>query len=218
MSHVGGKGGAMSERTATVSSGLDAYLPQYDVLERAETEVGASAVETWCAILKTDLRDPVIAALFALPGFPNRMARRLGGLAAETRPGVVSFERIVAANRGWTVLAKEPGHELILGSISRFWRKGSSTRTVDPAAFAGFDEPGWAKVVLSFSVEPLGESRCVLRWEARAGGTDDAARSRFRRYWRVIRPGLTLTMKRALLRIRTEAEWHECLTGALADR
>ena len=79
-------------------------------------------------------------------------------------------------------------------------------------------EPGWARVVLAFSVEPLSENRCILRYEARAAGTDDAARSHLRRHWRVLRPGVVVALKHALGRIRAEAEWTETVTGALADR
>lgn len=208
----------MGNQVATGSRIADQYLAEYEVLERAEIEVGASAAETYCAIRNTDLHDPVVAVLFSLPGFPNRMARRLAGLTPEPTAGVVTFGRIAAARRVWVELADVPDRELVLGAMSRFWRRDRPARMVAPSDFAAFAEPGWAKVVLSFSVEPLSESRSLLRYEARAAGTDDAATRRFRRYWRVIRPGVAVAMRRALGHIRTEAEWHECLTGALADR
>jgi hypothetical protein len=50
----------------------------------------------------------------------------------------------------------------------------------------------------------------VLRYEARTATTDEAARRHFRRYWRVIRPGVALVMRRALGLIREEAEMRAC--------
>lgn len=208
----------MREQTALAETLLERLVPEYDILEAGEIEVNAAAAETYAAIRKTDLRDPVIATLFAVPGPANRMARRLAGLAESPRPGEVTFGRIAAAKRGWTALGEEVGRELVLGTVSRFWAKERPTREVPPGEFASFSEPGWAKVALSFSVEPVSESRSMLRYEARAVSTDAVARRRFRRYWRVIRPGVVVALRRSLGRIRTEAQWDECLTGALADR
>ena len=106
----------------------------------------------------------------------------------------------------------------MLGTVSRFWRKDRPTRDVEAEAFRGFREPGWVKVALSFSVEPVQEDRTILRYEARVAATDDGARRRFRRHWRVIRPGVIMALRRSAGRIRTEAEWSGTLAGALSDR
>lgn len=208
----------MGEGTAVDTGILDAFLPEHDIEEQGEIDVAAPAAYTYCAITDADLRDPIMGLLFTFPAYPKRLARRLAGLTAEPRPGPVSFGRITAARRGWTRLAEEPGKALVLGLVSRFWRADRPTRPVEPAEFRRFSEPGWAKVALAFTVEPLSDNRSRLRYEARAAGTDDVARAHLRRHWRVIRPGVVTALARALGRIRTEAEWNECLGGALADR
>ena len=45
-----------------------------------------------------------------------------------------------------------------------------------------------------------------LRYQARAATTDRTAQASFRRYWRLIRPGVAIVMHRALRRIKAEAE------------
>jgi hypothetical protein len=75
-------------------------------------------------------------------------------------------------------------------------------------AFMHFAEPGYARLAISLAVFPSAADLTVLRYEARTATTDAAAKKAFRRYWRVIRPGVALVMRRALHRIRTEAERH----------
>ena len=86
---------------------------------------------------------------------------------------------------------------------------------VAPDLFVGFAEPGYAKLALSFRVLPIAGGGSLLRYEARTATTDDVARRRLRRYWRLIHPGVALVMRRALERIRAEAERREAaLAGA----
>jgi hypothetical protein len=60
--------------------------------------------------------------------------------------------------------------------------------------------------VIGFSLRPGPRGETILRYEARTLATDDAARRKFRRYWRLIRPGVSLVMRAALRRIRLAAE------------
>jgi hypothetical protein len=53
----------------------------------------------------------------------------------------------------------------------------------DPPQFAGFGEPGYGKVVISFLVLPYGSGRSLLCTETRTATTDLASARRFRRYW-----------------------------------
>jgi hypothetical protein len=63
-----------------------------------------------------------------------------------------------------------------------------SPETNDPAGFAAFSEPGWAKAALSFQLTPTADGT-VLAAETRVMATDEASRRRFGRYWRLIRMG-----------------------------
>lgn len=195
---------------------IDRFIPDPDFQDVRELEVEAVPEAVMAAIKGTDLKDPVINTLFAVRDLPNRVVRRLGGGAAELDN--VSFSNIPDVGPGWIKLAEEAGTELVLGAVGRFWRRDYGARDVRPEDFAGFDEPGFLKLAVSSRVTPLGYDQSVLRYEARVEATGPEARRQFVRYWKVIAPGNDVIVRRALHRIRAEAEWRECLTGALADR
>src|SRR5437773_1382833 len=184
---------------------IDQYLPRFDITYVCETSVDAAPDDTYAAVRETDLRDPVVDVLFALRELPLRIARRLRG---EPRPPTrtkVTLRDITSQGPGWVSLAEEPGVESVVGSVGRFWRRDYGGRPVTAAEFVAFGEPGYAKLAISLAVRAAG-SGTIVRYEARTATTDETARRRFRRYWRVISPGVALVMGRALRRIKIEAE------------
>ncbi len=74
------------------------------------------------------------------------------------------------------------------------------------AEFPGFDEPGWGRMAANFSVLPYGERGCLLSYECRTGTTDTLSSTRFRRYWRLIRPFVGHIMRATLAQIKRNAE------------
>ena len=196
---------------------IDRFIPDPDFAEARKLEVEAVPREVLAAIKGTDLKDPVINTLFAVRDLPNRVARKLGA-GADRDVGDVSFSNIPDVGPGWVKLGEEEGRELVLGAVGKFWRRDYGARDIEPEDFADFDEPGYLKLAVSSRVEDLGYDQSVLHYEARAEATDDEARRQFVRYWKVIAPGNEVIVRRALQRIKAEAEWRECLTGALADR
>jgi hypothetical protein len=100
---------------------------------------------------------------------------------------------------GWVGLAEERGREIAFGAVGKPWLAEIEWKTVPPEDFAGFDEPGWAKIAASLSVREYGAKRSILTYEARTGMTDDESRDRFNRYWTVVSPFVGSIM-RALLR------------------
>jgi hypothetical protein len=185
---------------------IDQCLPRFDATEVHEVEVSAPPDVTYAAIRTADLRDPLISALFAVRELPNRIARKLHGEPVPAVPKSFTFADVATAKMGWVLLGEEPSVEFVVGSVGRFWKRDYGWKPVAAQAFAGFEEPGYAKIALSFSVRPAGFGRSALRYEARTGTTDELARARFRRYWRVIRPGVAIVMRRALRRIAAQAE------------
>lgn len=196
---------------------IDRFIPDPDFVEVRDLAVEAVPAEVLAAIKQADLRDPVISTLFAVRDLPNRVARRLGA-GADREVRELSFSNIPDVGPGWVKLGEEPGRELVLGAVGRFWKRDYGARTVSPDEFPGFDEPGYLKLAVSSRAEPRGYDRSVLHYEARVEATDEEARRQFIRYWKVIGPGNDLIVRRALQRIKAEAEWRECLTGALAER
>jgi hypothetical protein len=194
---------------------IDQYLPRYDVTEVREVTVDATPEVTYHAIRETDLTDPMIDALFAIRELLTRLAGRLRGEVPPPAPATFTFNDLATPAMGFILLAEEPGVEFVVASVGRFWRRDYGWHPVAPDQFVGFTEPGYAKLAISFLVKPTGDARALLRYEARTVTTDEVARKRFRRYWRVIRPGVALVMRRALIRIRAEAERRQAaLIGA----
>ena len=191
---------------------IDHYLPHSEATQVQEVSVHASPTVTYGAIRETNLSDPLIDMLFTIRELPVRLARRLRG-ETRRRPEAVTFNAAGAADMGFMVLEEKPGEELVVGSVGRFWQRDYGWHPVAPSDFLGFREPGFAKLVLSFRVKGTSDGGSLLRYEARTTTTDDVARIRFRRYWRIIRPGVAIIMQRALARIRAEAERRQALVG-----
>jgi hypothetical protein len=185
---------------------IDRYLPDYDVSLDCHTGVDAPPEETYRAIREANLRDPVISALFALRELPMRLTRRLRGEPSPTAPRAITLGSITQDGTGWAVLADEPGRELVIGSVGRFWEREYGGRPVTAEEFVSFREPGYAKLAIAFSLRPDGSGGTWLNYEARTLTTDATAYRKFHRYWALIRPGVALVMRSALHRIKLEAE------------
>ena len=185
---------------------IDHSLPRYDVTEVQEIEVDAPPAVTYHAIRRADLRDPLISALFALRELPDRLSRRLQGAPPKPPLKRFTFADLESPEMGFMLLAEQPEREFTVGSVGRFWKRDYGWRRIEAKDFADFNEPGYAKLAVGFSVHPSGFSGSTLRYEARTATTDEEARKRFRRYWRLIRPGVAAVMQRALRRIKAEAE------------
>jgi hypothetical protein len=75
-----------------------------------------------------------------------------------------------------------------------------------PASFKALTQPGFAKAVMNFSVEPQGPGISLLRTETRVHATDAESRDGFARYWRVIAPGSLLIRHMWIRAIKVRAE------------
>ena len=185
---------------------IDRFLRTFDVTEVHEIHVEAPPEATYKAIRHTDLRDPIIEVLFALRELPRRI--RGGGRGVPSaRPHSLTFDDLTTTlGYTWVLLGEEPDVEFVIGSVGKFWQRDYGVTPVAANDFVAFDEPGYAKLALSFSVRPAVPGGSVLRYEARTATTDAVARARFGRYWRIIRWGVAIVMVRALHRIKAEAE------------
>lgn len=184
---------------------VDRFLPEFDVTTIHHTVVDAIPAETYEAIKRTDLsRDPVSMFLGKVRDLPNIVERKLKGGDEPPTTGPLTFESF--EHMGWVRLAEEPGVELCVGLVGRFWHRDYGFEQITPEEFVPFDRPGFAKVAVSLSVRPYGATRTLLSYEARTATTDEAARVRFRRYWMVVGPGASILMRGALKLIKAEAE------------
>ena len=185
---------------------IDRHLPTYDATQVRHVVVDADPETTYEAILHADLTQtgPLVAALNRLRVLPAQVAASLGRGEQPTIPEVLTFADL-ADDGEWILLDESPGRELVIGAVGTFWRPVIEWKSVDPDAFASFDEPGYAKLAIGFTVRQHGDNRTLVTYEARTKGTDSAARRNFLRYWRVIGPFAGYLMTRALDRIAVDA-------------
>ncbi len=100
----------------------------------------------------------------------------------------------------FTELGREPGAELALGLAGRFWQADYGLLPVpDAQAFLDLQEPGIAKLVLNFTVQPDGAGT-LLTTRTRVWCNDAGSLRRFRPYWLLIRPVSGLIRRRLLAR------------------
>jgi len=178
---------------------VDRFMPKYEVREVHQARVGAPAEVTFGVAHDLDLRrSTIVRAIF------TGRELLLGGERSkrEHPPGFLA--EVLAL--GWRVLAEEPGREVVIGAVTQPWKTDVELLGLPPDEFGAFKEPGYAKIVWTFAVEPLGEKASVFRTETRVATTDPQSRSRFRRYWSVFSPGILLIRYETLRLVKREAE------------
>src|SRR6476469_3585460 len=153
---------------------LNQVMPSCDRSEVHRRKTDASPPALWDAI--HELQASELRAMRVLMGI-----RTLGRRTREDDQTVLEgFRRM-----GFRKIAEEPGQELVVAGIGRFWTPSGGLRKVeDRDQFFAFQEPGYAKVAFNFRLVD-GE----ISTETRIAGTDAHARHRFGLYWLLIRPG-----------------------------
>jgi hypothetical protein len=108
---------------------------------------------------------------------------------------------------GGFILLDEGPLEMVVGVIGRFWQLAAAlVPLTGPADFAAFDRDGYAKGVMSFTVEPLADGQTRLRTETRVLPLGREAARKFRLYWLFVRPGSGLIRWIWLAAIKRRAE------------
>jgi hypothetical protein len=176
---------------------LDEFLPAYDHNEVHSTTASAPPAAVMQAIRElTATEVPVLVVLMAIRSIPSLLRRRRPRPRGRLLDG---FER------GGFFLLRDAPDELVYGVVGRFWQPSGNVLAIKPAEFAGFAQPGFAKAVFNFSLEPAGVGTRITT-ETRIATTDEHARRSFGRYWRVVHPGSALIRRDWLRAIRRRAE------------
>lgn len=178
---------------------LDQFIPVYDIVERHHIDVAAPADVTFAAACDTDLqRFPAVRAIF------KTREKILGGEPDVTaRPrGMLAWTKSI----GWGVLAEAPGREVVMGAVTKPWEANVVFRPLPPDEFARFNEPGYVKIAWTIRADAKSARECVFRTETRAVATDAVARTKFRRYWSLLSPGIIAIRWLMLRPLRVEAE------------
>jgi len=177
---------------------IDDFLPVFEFRERHELVTRASPKALLNAVLLPGVTDDPWARVFIrLREAPDRLLGSRSGLAGRANFGIDDF----------MILGRDADHELAFGLVGRFWQRdyGLVTLAHPRQQFAGFSEPGLAKLVLNFSTEALPGGGTRLMTETRVHCVDASARRRFTPYWWLIRPVSGWIRRRLLLRISDAA-------------
>jgi hypothetical protein len=187
---------------------LDEVLPEFDVRASYSTSVVASPKRGYATVWTADFDHwGLMRALFLLRGLPGLLAapretwrrvRRRGGRRR------VRLDDVLAS--GFTLLGEQPGEEVVLGTVGRFWLARGELTTVSPETFRVVSVPGTAKAAWNFAVHAGTDGRTILTTETRVLCADHATRRRFRAYWAVIGPFSGLIRREMLAAIRDTAE------------
>ena len=178
---------------------IDRFLPEYDVVEHHEVDVDAPANRAYEAVKDLDLaRSPVVLALLFARGVPHLFT---GAVKPKRR---LTLDDIVAS--GFVLLGEEPGRELVLGIVGKFWRPTGAVRRIAPDDFAGFDESGFAKAAWNFVVSGRAGGGSTVISETRIASTDADARRKFTRYWWLIGRFSALIRREVLRGVKHHAE------------
>jgi hypothetical protein len=157
---------------------LEEVMPEFDVQEVHSLWMPAPPADAFEAVKAVSARE---IRLFG----PLMRLRTFGRLRRVLEPGAPLIEEMQGV--GFIPLGERPGDEVVYGAIGRFW---SPTGNMPRAAedFSAFDEPGYAKAALNFTVRAERDGSLVTT-ETRIVGTDVEATRKFRRYWLLIRLG-----------------------------
>ena len=189
--------GSPGGRRASPDPLLDRFMPEFDIVEHHETAVEADARATWDVVRGLDLfGSPLVRAIF------RGREILMGGDAPEREPRAFIAD---ASRIGWGLLEELPGRQLVFGAVTRPWEANPVFRALPPEEFAAFAEPGYVKIAWTLRVEPIGDAASCFATQTRALATDRASRAKFRRYWRMVSPGVRLIRTEMLRLVRREA-------------
>ena len=177
---------------------LDAFIPRPDVRERHAVRVGAPAALVFETAAAFDMQSiGLVRAIFGL------RERLLGARTLERR--AQGFLAEIEA-LGWACLERREGALFVGGAACQPWLADVVFEPVPRERFAGYAEPDHVKIAWTLETEAVGPEQTRLATETRVVATDDAARARFRSYWRWARFGIVTIRWLLLPGIRTQAE------------
>ena len=72
---------------------------------------------------------------------------------------------------GWRVLTKVPDREIAVGAITQPWEPVVTFHPLPPEEFAALNEPGYARIVWTLAVDPLGPNESMFITRTRVATT-----------------------------------------------
>lgn len=177
---------------------IDRFIPHAEVRERHETLVRAPAGVVMEVARAFDMQAiPLVGAIFWLRG------KLLGAKVTGAAPRGLVAETTAL---GWGVLYDEPERLFIAGAACQPWEADVSFSAIAPAEFAEFAAANRVKIVWTLEAAAAGDELTRFATETRVCATDEQARDKFRRYWRVFGIGILMIRWLLLPAIRRQAE------------
>jgi hypothetical protein len=176
-------------------------MPHFDTRSQHAIEVRAPARVVFAAVEAVRVNEVrFVRELEFIRALPNMAATGRLDVPTGDAPLVLGF------TRGAALLGARPPGEILAGAIGRFWRLAGNEPVVfgSPEEFLAFAEPGFAKAVVGFRLDPT-RAEILLTTETRFVATDEATHRLMSRYWRIIRPGSDLIRTEWLRAIRKRA-------------
>lgn len=177
---------------------LDGFIPRPDAGHRHEITVRAPAALVLHVARNFDMQSiSMVRAIFWL------RAKLLGARTRATpRTGLVAD----MLGLGWGCLAEDPGHLFVAGAACQPWLADVVFSPIAPEKFAAYAEPDQVKIAWTLEAETLGPALSRFATDTRAVATDEQARIKFRRYWRLFGIGIVMIRRFLLPALRREAE------------
>jgi hypothetical protein len=204
--------GAASERRARPIL-LERFIPNADIVESHHIVVDVTPEVTWAALKSVNfakIGSPLARALLAIRVLLVRSARRRLGLRPLSVPVRLTLDNL--EEFGQMKLAERQGVEIVIGALGRPGDVESLFERRTPAEFVAFECPGYVKGGGSFLVEPYGEKRTLLSYEARLRATDTRTRRQLMLWTTLFAPVMKRMSIRTLESVKSAAE-KRCAPG-----
>jgi hypothetical protein len=157
---------------------IDGFMPSYSLHQVDHVAVTADPAATWLAVRAVDLyRIRWARALFELRTLPDRVMARLNAEPAPLEPTARIDD--ITGDTGFLVLGEEEGHEIVVGSVGKFWRPQIDFAKVTSESFAAFDTPGFGKLAWCLRVDPRESGGSWITFDLRVGGERPRDRSAY---------------------------------------
>lgn len=191
---------------------IQRHLPNPRMVEINRIWVKAPPDAAWQAARHFDGASiPWIRWLFGLREIPRRLIGRPPAVT-DRRLGV---DQVADSGKGFLILEEEPGREVVVGSVGRFWHSDIPYADVTSRTFASFSTPGWGKLAWSIRVEPA-PTGSIVTFELRTTATDENSWTYLDRYFHLIGPASRLI--RASVMSQLEAQLRRAALPSDDDR
>ena len=178
---------------------LDTFMPAYDVVERRSARVASPAETTLAAACEMDFDQSALARA-AFRG--RELLLRDTGRESTLPSGLLAKTKAL----GWGALAEVTGREIVMGAVTQPWEAHVVFRALPPEEFAAFQDPAYVKIAWTLRADPVTPVACIFRTETRVVACGPESRSKFRKYWALLSPGIILIRLAMLRPVRREAE------------